>query len=354
MPSPRDYSLTGTNAGTGFEFSDYYTTPVPRKRMKELMRRRDKPPLINFGIWIGCMAVLGSLMVGLWDSIWAVPVVILYGVFYGSGGDSRWHELGHGTVFRTRWLNEAFYQLAAFMSFRNPFLWRWSHTRHHTETVVVGRDPEIAFPRPPGIKQWILNLLYVPALLTELGKMIRLSFGCLTRDEMTFLPASEWRRTFWASRVQLSVYTLVVLTSLVFASWIPAMLIGLPTFYGSWLHHVLATTQHAGLAEDIPDHRVNSRTIYLNPFFGFIYSNMNYHVEHHMFPMVPYYALPALHEEIKGDCPPAYPSLWAAYREIIPAIVRQQSDYRYFVERKLPPGAQPTPRTERHALSLAA
>ena len=46
---------------------------------------------------------------------------------------------------------------------------------------------------------------------------------------------------------------------------------------------------------------------------------MNYHVEHHMFPMVPYYRLPELHEEVKHDCAPVYPSLWAAYREIIPA-----------------------------------
>ena len=48
---------------------------------------------------------------------------------------------------------------------------------------------------------------------------------------------------------------------------------------------------------------------------------MNYHVEHHMFPMVPYYRLPELHEEVSRDCAPVYPSLWAAYKEIIPAIV---------------------------------
>ena len=30
----------------------------------------------------------------------------------------------------------------------------------------------------------------------------------------------------------------------------------------------------------------------MNPVSRFIYWNMNYHVEHHMFPMVPYHALP--------------------------------------------------------------
>ena len=120
------------------------------------------------------------------------------------------------------------------------------------------------------------------------------------------------------------------------------VLIGGPTYYGSWLHHVMATTQHAGLAEDVPDHRLNSRTIYLNRAFRFIYSNMNYHVEHHMFPMVPFHNLPALHEEIRADCPPAYPSLPAAYSEIVPALIRQQTDYDHYVRRPLPAGAAPT------------
>ena len=91
-------------------------------------------------------------------------------------------------------------------------------------------------------------------------------------------------------------------------------------------------TQHLGLAEDVLDHRLNSRTVYMNPFFRFLYWNMNYHVEHHMFPMVPYHALPKLHEAIKADCPPAYPSTFAAYREIIPALVRQLRDPDLFRE----------------------
>ena len=45
----------------------------------------------------------------------------------------------------------------------------------------------------------------------------------------------------------------------------------------------------------------------MNPISRFVYWNMNYHVEHHMFPMVPFHALPALHAEIKDDLPDARP-----------------------------------------------
>ena len=91
--------------------------------------------------------------------------------------------------------------------------------------------------------------------------------------------------------------------------------------------------QHAGLAENVLDHRLNCRTVYLNPINRFLYWNMDYHVEHHMFPMVPYHALGKLHELMKADCPPAYNGLIEAYREVIPALIRQSKDPDYYVQR---------------------
>jgi fatty acid desaturase len=81
----------------------------------------------------------------------------------------------------------------------------------------------------------------------------------------------------------------------------------------------------------------------MNPIFRFLYWNMNYHVEHHMFPMVPYHALPRLHAAIKADCPPAYRSTVEAYREIIPTLLRQRKDPGYFVKRELPGGTKSVP-----------
>lgn len=345
--TPRDYSLTGENSTSGFELNDWYKTPISRKELKTLMKRSDRQALINYTIWVGCTLALGGLVIATWDTWWAIPSTFAYGIFYGSGADSRWHETGHGTVFKSRWLNDLFYQLTSFMSMRNPYVWRWSHARHHTETVVVGRDPEIAFPRPPSIWAWVLNLLYIPAILNELRKMMRISAGKLTKSEQSFVPEMDHGKAYLASRIQLAILLSISALSLLLESWLPIVLVGLPTFYGSWLHHMLATTQHAGLAEDIPDHRMNSRTIYVNPFFRFIYSNMNYHVEHHMFPNVPFYALPALHNAIKTDCPPALPSLWAAYKEMVPAVLKQQRDQNHYIQRRLPLGANPTPNYRR-------
>ena len=64
---------------------------------------------------------------------------------------------------------------------------------------------------------------------------------------------------------------------------------------------------------------------------------MNFHIEHHMYPMVPFYRLPELHRELKSQMPPAYPGFWAAWKEMVPTLLEQRRDPNYFVERRLHP-----------------
>jgi fatty acid desaturase len=67
---------------------------------------------------------------------------------------------------------------------------------------------------------------------------------------------------------------------------------------------------------------------------------MNFHIEHHSFPMVPWHRLPELHEAIKRQCPPVYPSVWAAWAEVLPALRTQAHDVGYQVNRPLPSGTR--------------
>ena len=347
----RDYSLTGPlnaqSQAIGLANAEWYRTPIARARMKELMKRSDGPATRDTILWIGLLVLTGGLGAYLWGSWWCVPFFLVYGVLYGSAGDSRWHECGHGTAFKTQWKNEAVYQIACFMMIRNPDVWRWSHSRHHTDTIIVGRDPEIITPRPPEVGKLLLNTLGILDVPIGLAAMLRYARGRLTAAEQDFIPESERHKVFAVARVWTAIYLATLVACLVTRSILPLMLIGLPRLYGAWHHLLTGVTQHIGLAEDVLDHRLNSRTVYINPLSRFVYWNMNYHVEHHMFPMVPYYALPALHREIMADCPKPYTSFWAAYREIIPTLARQLRDPGYFVHRPLPPtarAAQPGPR----------
>jgi fatty acid desaturase len=336
----RDYSLVGRDSRLAEELglanAEWYASPIPRKRLKELMQRRDGPAIRDTLLWFILLGVSGGLGVYFWGTWWCAPCFAVYGVLYCSASDSRWHECGHGTAFRTRWMNDLVYEMASFMVMRESTPWRWSHTRHHTDTIIVGRDPEIAVPRPPDLLGIALQFFSIPSGLAELKKVLLHCRGRLTAEEKTYIPESEHGRVFLVAEIWATIYLAVIVTCVVTGSLLPAMLVGLPTFYGAWLLVIFGLTQHAGLAEDVLDHRLNTRTVYMNPVFRFIYWNMNYHVEHHMFPMVPYHALPALHREIKDDLPPVYDGLLAAYREIVPTLLRQVKDPAYHVKRPLP------------------
>jgi fatty acid desaturase len=261
-------------------------------------------------------------------------------VLYGSATDSRWHETGHGTAFRTSWLNDVLYQVASFMNMKEPTFWRWSHARHHTDTIIVGRDREIAAMRPPDVAKLVINVIGLRDAWDTSISVARHAAGRLTEEERTFIPEGESFRVHREARAWVAIYAVVVALAIVLHSFLPLMYVGLPSLYGRWLATLFGISQHAGLAENVLDHRLNARTIRMNPVFRFLYWNMNYHVEHHMFPMVPYHALPRLHAEVAADMPTPYPSLLAAYREIIPTLLRQMREPEYYVRRELPAEAR--------------
>jgi fatty acid desaturase len=228
------------------------------------------------------------------------------------------------------------------MIMRDPTVWRWSHTRHHTDTIIVGRDPEIAIMRPTVILKVIASFFAIPQTWAAIRSMIGHALGRVSPEEASFIPEMERGKVYLVSRVTLLIHLAVIGISIKAGSILPMLLVGpLPTMYGAWVHVMTGLTQHGGLAENVLDHRLNSRTVYMNPVLRFIYWNMNYHIEHHMFPMVPYHALPALHEELKPYMPPPATSVFAAYREIIPAILRQVREPLWHIEPKLPTGVSP-------------
>lgn len=341
----RDYSITGPERQRAIErglaTAEWYHTQVPRQVMKELMQRYDGPAIRDTLIWLGLLFVTAAGGVYFWGSWWCVPFFVVYGVLYGAASDSRWHECGHGTAFRTQWMDKVVYQIACFMIMRNPVVWRWSHARHHTDTIIVGRDLEIATMRPPDLLRVVANVFGLVDVWYAMTDMLRYSIGRLNAGERDIIPESEWPKAFIAARIWLAVYLIVLATAIWVHSILPFMLVGLPRMYGAWHLIMVGLLQHGALAEDVIDHRLNTRTVLINPVSRWVYWNMNYHVEHHMFPMVPYHALPRLHQLIKHDLPPASPSIVAGYREMIPAFLRQLKYENYYVRRELPPTAKP-------------
>lgn len=132
----RDYSLVGDNTiralQQGLAEATWYTSPVPKEQMRELLKRRDGPAIRDTILWFAILIGSGVSGYALWKagSWWAVIPFMIYGIIYASSSDSRWHEAGHGTAFKTDWMNNALYEIASFMVMRESVPWRWSHVRH--------------------------------------------------------------------------------------------------------------------------------------------------------------------------------------------------------------------------------
>lgn len=349
----KNYALRDDQAGAATPNADgdlgtaveavWYSCPVGRTELKALIRRSNGPALRVFALWLGLLAVAGVVAFCSWGTWWAVPAFFVYGVLYAVA-DHRHHELSHGTAFRTRWLNEMFYHLCAFMTLREGFYYRWSHSRHHTHTLLVGRDPEIAAPRPPNVVAQFLDFVFLHDGYIQAGRLLRNASGDLTEDGKHFVPEGQRRPVIWASRAYIAIILGVIAACIVTGSILPAMFVVLPRFYGGFFCQVFNLTQHAGLDEDIFDHRLNTRTVIMNPVFSFLYANMNYHIEHHMFPMVPFYRLPELHALIKADCPPPYAGVCSVWAELLPTLIRQRRNPAFFVARQLPAHTAPMDR----------
>ena len=113
----------------------------------------------------------------------------MYCTLYTSSGDSRWHECGHATAFKSKWKSDALYQLASFMVFREPLVWRFSHARHHTDTDIVGRDPEID-GRPLDMWNLFLAFFNYQGIQGESKKIWMHAWGTLSPAERVFVPST--------------------------------------------------------------------------------------------------------------------------------------------------------------------
>lgn len=240
--------------------------------LRRLMQRDDSHALKDTAVLFGVIltAAIGSHWA--WNAGYPYLGAFLFWVyctFYTSSGDSRWHECGHGTAFKTKWMNDVMYEVASFMVFRLPDVWRFSHARHHTDTDIVGRDPE-ADPRPLSMWNLFLAFFNVQGIQAESTKLWTHVCGDLTPAEKTYVPKSEHSTAIRKARIWLALYVSVVLLALQWGTVAPILYVFLPYTLGAWHFVLTGVFQHAGMAQDVLDHRLNTRTCYVNPVSAFI------------------------------------------------------------------------------------
>jgi fatty acid desaturase len=314
----------------------WYRSPLPPGEFKKLHERSD---LLGGLQTVGYLGVLvctgGAVLYSAGHLHWPVTLllILLHGTCFRFLINAV-HELGHGTVFRTKVLNEIFVRICSFFSMFNYAGFQQSHARHHRYTLHQPDDLEVVLPAARVLlKHFLLTGIVEPQTIwPSLKGMIRISRDRMQGEWETalFLPGSEERREFvrW-SRIVLAGHGLIIVVSFYFHLWMVPVVTTLAPFYGGWLQALCNHTQHVGLQDDVSDFRLCCRTFTVNPVIQFLYWHMNFHIEHHMYAAVPCYRLGRLHRLIEKDLPPCPDGLVATWKEIAAIQRIQESDPTY-------------------------
>ncbi len=313
----------------------WYRSPIDKDVLTELMRRNDLRGWTQTLCHLGLFFATGALAYYVFRGIngdtwpWAVPLLVLALFVHGTIGPFMGliavHELQHRTVFKSRALNDFFERVYAFISWSDHIWYQQSHAIHHQATCHARHDGEVRLPikfsfRRPRV--WLALVAWNPQATWQRLKVVwRHARGEVRGDWYEHvLPASDValrrRHRAWA-RVLLGGHALIAAAFALSGHWFLIVVYTFGTFYCGWLGFLCGVPQHYGLNSDIPDFRMNTRTFTCSWLPAFYYWNMQYHLEHHMYPAVPFYNLPKLRRAILHDLPPAPHGLWATWREML-------------------------------------
>jgi len=305
---------------------NWFKPKLDRNKLKDLSQRKDLPGLIHFFFYFLFLFISGYLAYITWGTWWSLFFFFIYGTIYAFSV-ANWHETVHRTAFKTRWINEIFYHTSSFMCDFEGFRWRWSHTFHHTHTLQTegDYDHEIQISRPTELFWFFLNyipftdLLYPHRLIKY--EVLKHAFGKLAPVVNISVPKNQKKKIIWNSRLYVLIWINIFVFSFYIGSILPILYIILPTYYGKPIWFAVNVTQHLGAAIDTKDHRLSSYSLKINPILSFLYWKMEYHLEHHMFPMVPSYNLKKLQNEIKDQLPKPFNGLYDFYKAVLPSVI---------------------------------
>jgi fatty acid desaturase len=304
----------------------WWSPDVNRASLQKLLRKRDLPGLLFGAVWLTALACTTWLLAFVWGTWWVMPAVVLHGAVLSMAAYAASHECAHGTAFSSPWLNESVFYLTSFIFGEEPMYRRYSHGRHHASTWYPGFDSQMPYRNPITLRAYLRETLAVAGLLDSLRQMPRLGLGRLTDEERTFVPVSRVGQLEWGARAFLAGYLCVVAIALLTRSWFIIASFPVARLAGGWVVQLFINSQHMCMAEAVPDHRFSTRSLACGLPTRLLYWNMSFHIEHHLYPGVPFHALPSVNELIRHQLPRPVRGAWAANAEILAVIRRQTKD----------------------------
>ncbi len=237
---------------------------------------------------------------------WTVQIVgyIFIGtVIHGIG--NFMHEGIHGNLFRKPLFDHWFGFLAGLPVLFPISAYGANHLRHHKYTRTE-RDPDEMknITKHKGLLSvffyiWIvigtvIYSVYVPFQVHKTGTR---------KERLSMVVERVMILTFLASLL-FAAYRFGFLDILIHCWFIPLVVTNFLGNTRGWAEHQLTSTDHP---------LKQTRTVRSNPVYSYFNIHLNYHLEHHLFPRVPWYNLPRLHRLLLPEYRKAGASIYNSY-----------------------------------------
>lgn len=345
----------------------WYRTKLQTSALREMTARSNAKGLAQAVGHLVLFLVTAALTFWAWSAeVWIAFAVALWchGAVARFLHGTAVHQLGHGTVFRTKRLNRVFLYLFSLLGWWNHVDYRVSHTYHHRYTLYPEADRENNLPLKPIPGPFTLIQLFTVNLFGRAGRtfgsggsfstLLQFARRATGRPFRSNAPILRWlnalhedqpkearRSANWA-RAVLLFHVAVVAAGVATGLWVLPLILTLGPFIANVVSYSVGIAQHSGLRDRDPDFRQVARSMKLGPVLTFLYWRMNWHCEHHMYAAVPCYNLPKLAKQIAWDLP-VPKGLLGTWREMIGIWKLQQEDAGYRHEVQLPETAKRTP-----------
>lgn len=268
---------------------------VPREQLKALAQRQDALGIAFALGHLATLAVTGTAIALAMDTAWVWPAMVLHGIAIVHLF-APFHESSHHTAFRSRPLNEATAWLTGLALGLPPTHFRLEHSAHHAHTNLPEQDPEF-IPHTATFKGYLLYATAIPYFRSLFSSLFRHPRAAWTPVELTFLPESARPRVQRDAMLMWAVYGAIALVSLLFQSWAAVTFWLVPRVLGEPFMRLIRMSEH-GACPLVLDMLRNTRTVRTLLPLRLLNWNNAYHAEHHALPMIPFHALPALHEHL--------------------------------------------------------
>jgi len=245
-----------------------------------------------------------------WQWLLMLPVYLLAGASL-HGVSLFTHEAVHGTLSKNRLWNDLLGAACAIPVLQNCSAYRVLHLRHHQHLGEEG-DPD----HYANYTRWSWMVFTMNWARLLIGYPVYI----------VAIPVLGFKHG--TAKARAGILAEVAATALLIAAIIALKVPGawilhgwlIPMLFINTMVNIRGMSQHT-LLEHADDEVRGTRSILTVPLVRYFMCNENYHLEHHLYPGVPWHQLPKVHAALKGELrekgAPYIPSYSSFVREFI-------------------------------------